>query len=673
MLYHSDMGKKWLQSKKYLPCLLILWAALVYINTLTNGFVFDDEVTIVNNVLIKSPANITKLFSYEYFTLSGEASYRPLVTFTYMIDYAVWGLTPAGYHLTNLLLHILSAYFLYLLLVNLWGERGFALTAAAVFSLTPVNTEAVNAVSFREDLLITPLCLLSLIIHRCLQDPGISGLRGKLFKYGAPLLYFLALLSKEMAITLPLLALVMDYYKDRTLHFKKYTVYLIFTVLYLFIRFYVIINMEESPTGMDAVSMIIFIPSAISFYMRLFLFPINLAADYAGGVYVNPLFWFLPVLAVGLFFRSADSKINISIAWFFVSLIPVLNIAPLKHPMEERYLYFPSIGLSIFLAALAYRFHKTSLKTVSISLFLAAVFLFSLLTFERNGVWESNYSLWTDTIKKMPASFAAHNNLGLHYEKDGRADDALMEYRTALKLNPGLAEARNNIGLIYYRQGMLVEAEKEFKFAIKLKPGWSKGHANLGDVYSKEGRTEDALQEYQIALKLNPNNANTFYSLGLLYNRQGRFDEAVDAFFKALKLDPFFAEAHNGIGNSFLGKGQIDEAITAYKTALKIRPEYADAHNNLGSALFNKGLVDAAINEYREALTIKPDFLDARFNLGLAYWRDGKIDEAVDEFKYILKLDPNYHEADKIISILTSRGHSTSGLDGLVKSPLISP
>src|SRR3989338_8267359 len=163
--------------KHLLHILLILIISIaIYSNTLKNGFAYDDEFTVVNNTLIKNFSNISKLFTKEYFSTSGEMSYRPVVTLTYFLDYALYGIKPWGYHLTNLLLHALNGVILYIFLTlcicsklkaqsNYFQSSAFSLLSALIFVTHPVLTEAVNAISFREDLLCFLFFISALIIH----------------------------------------------------------------------------------------------------------------------------------------------------------------------------------------------------------------------------------------------------------------------------------------------------------------------------------------------------------------------------------------------------------------------------------------------------------------------------------------------------------------------------
>src|SRR3989338_9083171 len=149
---------------------ILIIAIAIYSNTLKNGFVHDDEFTIVNNTLIKNFSNISKLFTKEYFSTSGEMSYRPVVTFTYFLDYAIYGIKPWGYHLTNLLLHAMNGVILYIFLTLLITHHSSLITLISLLFIThPVLTEAVNAISFREDLLCFLFFISALILYISLK------------------------------------------------------------------------------------------------------------------------------------------------------------------------------------------------------------------------------------------------------------------------------------------------------------------------------------------------------------------------------------------------------------------------------------------------------------------------------------------------------------------------
>src|SRR3989304_595774 len=139
-----------------LPILILVivcFSQFIYLNSLSNQFAYDDEFTIVTNYFVKTWNNFPLLFNSDYFKLSGELSYRPVVTLSYFIDYTLWKLNPFGFHLTNSLLHTLNSVLLFLLLKRIFNDRGTSFAATLIFLCHPVLSEAVNAISYREDLL----------------------------------------------------------------------------------------------------------------------------------------------------------------------------------------------------------------------------------------------------------------------------------------------------------------------------------------------------------------------------------------------------------------------------------------------------------------------------------------------------------------------------------------
>ncbi len=203
------VNRSFLLTKKYqplLPILISLISFLTYLNTLHHQFVFDDFRVIVNNPFIKDWKYFSMLFNSDYFRMSGELSYRPLVTLSYFIDYSLWRLNPLGFHLTNLLLHTFNVLFVYSLLLKITGKLRFAGISSLFFGIHPVLTETVNSVGFREDLLCATFFMLTVFFYGKMYTA-----KYKHTWYAIALLsYSLSLFSKEMAISLPLIIFVLD-------------------------------------------------------------------------------------------------------------------------------------------------------------------------------------------------------------------------------------------------------------------------------------------------------------------------------------------------------------------------------------------------------------------------------------------------------------------------------
>src|SRR3972149_9223454 len=206
MLKRSFLSTK--KTRILLPILISSISFLAYMNTLHHQFVFDDFRVITNNPYIKDWKYFPALFNSDYFKISGELSYRPLVTLSYFIDYAIWHLAPFGFHLTNLVIHTLNTFIAYLLLFKITKRCNLTIISCLFFSIHPILTETVNAVGFREDLLCTTFFLLTLFFYVKLYTSKYK----KICCVASLLAYLFSLFSKEMAISLPVIIFVLDWF-----------------------------------------------------------------------------------------------------------------------------------------------------------------------------------------------------------------------------------------------------------------------------------------------------------------------------------------------------------------------------------------------------------------------------------------------------------------------------
>ena len=611
----------------------------LYANTLINGFVYDDEFTIVNNTLIKDLSNLDRLFyNNDYFARSAEKSYRPVVTFTYFIDYALYGLKPWGYHLTNILLHATNGVLLYAFLVLLFKQTPFNNPTASGLSLNnptlpitllfithPALTEAVNAISFREDLLIFSFYIGTLIIYLLLRVETRSSI---LLYPLSCLLYFLALLSKEMALTLPLIVYFLDliWYssknKSRIVPNRYITGYIAIATLYLYLRYHLFYNsIETEVIRWSLTERLLTIPLLISKYLLLLFVPVNLSADYA----VSPIKSlsspaFIISLSIVIFTfliafmtlkKERKKGISFGILFFVVTLIPVYNIIPLVNPFAERYIYIPSIGYSIVAwSTIGFLFKHN--KRYALLTFFIILILFSITTLRRNSAWKDNLSLWSDTVKNAPKSSRAHSNLGNAYADKGKLGEAIEHFKTAISLNSRNVQAHNNLGSIYAEQGLSDEAIWHFNAALRLRPDNPETLNCLGDAYHKIGQLDRAVVYYETALKLKPDHVKAHNNLANASADQGRIDKAIRHYEIALRLNPDFVEAFNNLSIVYAAQGRFDEAQKAAITALKLKADFPDAHYNLGHIYLKKGLKEKARKEFEITLKLSPGFVEAK-------------------------------------------------------------
>lgn len=565
---------------KWSHCLSIIiitaFSIILYIGTLNNGFVYDDRLTVVDNILIKDLRNLPKLFEKEYFELSGEMSFRPVVTMTYFIDYAFYGIHAWGYHLTNLLLNAINGVLIYLFLILLLKREAFPtngiypttsdfnsqpFVVSLLFVAHPVLNEAINAISFREDLLSFLFYMITFILYIKLKSMASNLLAIRFTVYSLSCFtYSLALLSKEMTVTLPLIIYCYEWIfgcgkkERRAFLYNPYIIgYIIITLAYGYLRFFYFYNpAEEGILQWSFLERLLTIPWLILNYIKQAIFPISLSAEYI--IYpVNSPFsfsFFIPFILIFsllvLIFKVIKSKkyMAFGILFFIITLIPVYNIISIANPRADRYLYLPTIGFAIFL--LNFKLIHRKLFVILLSFI---ILIYSIQTGIRNEVWRDEYSLWSDAVKKMPYSWRPHYNLGRAYSYYGKLEEAVQEYKTALKLKPDSLDA----------------------------------HINLGVVYVVQNNYDGALQQFEKALRLNPNNADIHTNTGYIYRRLGRMDEAINEYKEALNVNPDHIKAHYNLGLVYVSKGLIDKAKIEFETALKIKPDFLPARQALDS------------------------------------------------------------------------------------------
>lgn len=605
-----DSDKLWiyytLKRMRSKPVIIIIILSLaIYANTLNNGFVYDDGLVIVKNEFIKDINNIPRLFTSSYFAISGEMSYRPVVTLSYFLDYAAFGGNPRWYHFVNISLHAVNGALLYLFIANVFrpaltsrqGSNVFhnqALAVSLLFAAHPVLTEAVNAISYREDLLAFLFYIAALNIYIQARSNYLS-LQSR-FPYIAFLVtYLLALFSKEMALTLPLVLII---YEWMFLYSKKGGLLGIFlnryvagcggiTLAYLWLRFYYFRSpIEEALQTWTFSERLSTVPWLLINYFKIILFPLSLSADHEISA-IRPLHslasWFAVIMVfvvVTLFaMRKGRKDAAFGALYFTVAVLPICNIVPIANPFAERYMYLPLVGGIIFVVSVArFLMEDLSLRyNILRPLFVVVFILYAVLAVERNFIWKDKYSLWTDTVKKAPDSGRAHNNLGEAYFNMGYLDKAELEFAAAVRLKSDDVVFYHNLGQVYYKQGRLDKAIMEYKKILKLSPGYAKAHFDLGNVYAEKDRLDEAAWEFKQTIKYKPDHIDAHIHLGNVYFIQGYLDSAIEKYKDALKFNPGHALVHYNLGLIFNKKGAKDRAREEFEQAFKSDPKLAEA------------------------------------------------------------------------------------------------
>lgn len=410
--------------------LIALAGVLSYANSLRNEFVFDDRALVVNNEYIRDAKYAPEIFSSDIHrkeTNSKGTFYRPVQNLSFMLDYALWKLNPLGFHLTNLVLHVVNAVLVYLLLSALF-KNGASFIAALLFAVHPVHTQAVSYISGRADLLMAFFFLLSCIAF--MRSSVIISL----------ILYGFALLSKENAIILP--AALILFAKP-----KHFWPFLLMTFGYVALRLFALGYSSVTAMQHGLFVRLLGFAAAIPVYLKILFFPFGLHME---RVFSPPaalsdpraslsIFFLIALLIAAASLRKSKKEISFGIFWFFIMLLPVSNIVPLNAFLAEHWMYLPSIGVFLIIAYI-FPFKKASFVLLGI-----IVISLGLATFKQNTYWADNLSLFERALRFSPQNYRLRNNLGIVYMEKGRMREAVFQFQEALRIKPDYKNAKDNL------------------------------------------------------------------------------------------------------------------------------------------------------------------------------------------------------------------------------------
>jgi Flp pilus assembly protein TadD len=610
---------------------LMLLAAASYANTLLNGFVYDDFSRVLNNPYLQSVRHLREIFggsvASSFEALGVTNYYRPLITSTFLLVYQLGGPVAYGFHLLNVCLHAAVVCLLVLVTNRMFQNRNLAFVAAALFALHPIHTESVAWISGLTDLELTFFLVLAFYFFLATSQPDSKG-RGlaHLAMAGS---FLLALLSKEQAVTLPLLATVYEHlYRDDRAHTTWHRKVTRYGVLWLFAFAYV-------------AARICFLGSFAPLLQRprLSRYQALLSGLALAGEYLFKLVW--PArLSVYYSFRASESIVepevlaglgallfcaaaflalwrkhhaaSFGFVWLLVTLLPVLNARWMTaSAFGERYLYLPSVGFC-WLLAWAWSWlmvraasHRTAWRAGLVSALVLILGLYTLRTVTRNRDWRDDIILYARTLAVAPDALLIRNDLGLAYWARGYLQAAEQEWQAVLRADPYSAADFSFLGMLRARQKRYNEAEKLLRRALELWPNDPGAHLHLGAVYAETGRTELAEEHLRAAAALAPHNTDAHNRLGKLYENGGRLEDAELQFRLSVASAPN-PGGYSGLGDVLLRRADYVEAERFFKLALSLDPCDSHAHFSLGAIYAATGRTEQADVEIRAGLETDP-------------------------------------------------------------------
>ena len=668
--------------------LIFCLGILVYSNTFFCSFQFDDVRFIVDNPAIRNIQDWQGIWHYfhgRFFTFLSLA-----------FNYHFNGLHVFGYHLFNLVIHLLSAVFIWwLTLLTLStpamkdppaGEAGdkitrhadlIALFAGLVFVSHPVQTEAVTYIWQRAASMMTLFYVASLCFYvksrllyshteysfRSQDSKPTSGL-GSFYYICSLITAVVAMFTKENAITLPLMVLFYEFTflkTKRGLNWKHMIPFLmtiwVIPVTFLFIKVQTFQEMHGNlrATGTIITPMQYFLTQfrVMVTYIRLVFLPFKQNLDYDYPIFNNIFEWpvFISLLFLITIFYAAKrlfSKyrlVSFSIFWFFLTLIlPESSFWAMGDVISEHRLYLPLVGYSMFLVSgVYYLSQKNTLKTMVIVL-LPIIAFNSVLTYQRNKVWKNEFTLWDDAVKKSPHKARPYYNRGRLYQKQGNLTLALFDYNKAIEINPIKAEAYSNRGGVYDEQGNFSQAISDCTRAIEIDPDDSTGYANRGVAYFKQGNLLLALSDYNKAIEINPDIAEVYYNRGNIYDNQGNLTQALSDYNKAIEINPDYAQVYKNRGSVHKRQGHWLEAISDYTKAIAVNPEDTELYMDRGTCYVQQGDFTQAISDYNKVIGINPNIAEVYNNRGNVYNIQGNLTQALSDYNKAVEIKPKYAE-----------------------------
>jgi len=651
-------------------------ALLAYANTFNVPFIYDD----INNILANTHIRMTAVTIEDIAAVfNSPSAKRPFANLTLALNYYLNRYQVGGYHLINLLTHIVTALLIYLVsgqTLRLCGKKSnlAPILASSLWLVNPVNTQSVTYIIQRMNSLATMFYMLTLFLYIQARKTGMAG-RASMGRYIFYVFCLLAglcgLASKEIVATLPLMIFLYEWYFFQRLDIpwlkrKLPWIALIMGLVLVPAAFYLgpgpleKILSAYAKHNFTPVQRLLTEPAVIIYYIGLLLFPHpdRLTLIYDFPVFTSPvdpltalagILGIAAMVVAGFSLSSRQPLLSFAVFWFLGNLMIESSVFGLALIFEHR-TYLPSVFPVIALSALFLGSAKTSKPALAVCLLLVVTGL--VWTHQRNAVWDGDIRLWQDNAAKAPAMPQVHNNLGQALLKNGQTELAETVFRRALALDPGLDEPRVNLGVALQRQGRIGPAKAQYQTVLDANPDHVKARFNLALALKEQGQTEAAARHLEKIMAVDPGNTGVMLSLGAALMEQDKNDQALAWFRKALAIDATDSRIINNLGIVLQRLGRIDEALAAYYQGLALDPDNARLHNGLGLALLDRGQYEEAARHFLRALAVDPGLTEAYVNLGVTAEHQGEIARAVAFYRQALEIDPSYDLARWNLALL---------------------
>ena len=548
--------------------IVMLLGIIIYSNSFNCTFNFDDTPNIVQN---------TKILNLDLSSLWHYSSNRFIPYLTFAINYHFGKLDVWGYHLVNLIIHLINSCLVWWLTLLIFSSPNMksnpiskhknilAFIVALLFVSHPLATQSVTYIVQRLASLVALFYLLSVALYMSARLMDKDNKSKYVLFAGSMIVGILALISKENSYTLPVAIAMIEIFffqtKSIKINFKDYRIILIFAGLICFVVF-VLFKVSSGilkpiPTGdsndykeLSPITYLFTQFSVIVKYIQLLFLPINQNLDYdypTSSSLMEPKtllsFLFLSSLIIlAIFLFKKHRIISFAILWFFLTLAIESSIIPIKDVIFEHRTYLPSFGFFIILSTIIYIYLWEKFIYVAISIFAIIICSNSFMAYQRNIVWKNGISLWSDVITKSPTKARGYNNLGSELREANKYKEALIYINEAIKLKSDYSDAYLNRGNVYTKLKMYSEASQDLNKVIDLNPNEASAYNSRGSIKGKENKFPDAIKDFDKAIELKPDYANAYFNRGLTKIKSGDKENACKDMQKAAQLGDSKAE-----------------------------------------------------------------------------------------------------------------------------------
>jgi protein O-mannosyl-transferase len=597
---------------------------------------YDDPAYVTHNPMVQAGLTWPGL-KWAFASLHAEATYwHPLTWLSHMLDCQLYGLKPAGHHLTSLLLHTLNTLLLFVLLRRLTGRPAPSAVLAALFALHPLQVDSVAWIAERKNLLSASFALLSLWAYaryaEARKRSTQAGTRNCPTRFYALSLvsFALGLMSKPSLVPLPFLMLLLDYWPLRRLELKTLLPLLLEKLPLLALSLAsgiltilghqslgALVSAAELPLSLRFENAVV----ACALYLRKLAWPFDLSV-----FYLHPGRWpseavagaallLLGLSALALWQARRRPWLIVGWLWFLGMLLPVLGLVQAHvQALADRFAYLPVIGVFLMLvwsaaelpAAQPAKLPRYALPGLA-TLALAAC---ALITCFQLPHWRSSLTLLQRATQVEPRNFLARVMLGNALFERRQFDDALRHYQAALQLRPEYPDAALRAGVALTEQGQPADAMPYLLRAAQLAPAWPEPQRRLALALLRQGRLPEAREAYQKLIPLMPTTAEGCRDLADMLAEGQQFDQAVDYYRQALRLKPDFAEALNNLAMLRASCPQTEfrsgtEAVQLAETACRLSGRRNPASlGTLAAAYAEAGRFPEALKTIQDAITL---------------------------------------------------------------------